>query len=534
MVNLKIKDIKITSKKHLTHPYWRNVFMSLLIVISTAGVLNSILLTLSGKSTNSVGNYGWLFIKYIIRFYNPNFLIPPSDNSTIVMRYQMLDSLCSLSTSILTTNISFPLYIGYSSLSAVEANTINAIWFAILGCLLYFAIIVFLLHPINIGARYHFLKRIKNIDKTEEEKNAILEAGFNRYYLNIVITRLLKTIVFYLSCLTIVGGFIMYFSYYLVDYIIMDNPSLNPIEALRLSRKMMYGNKMKLFLLMLSFIGWEFLSLFTFGLLLPLFVNPYKELSYANFYLEVKENFKEANPFVYKLSYLKFYEENSKSFFLRSNINYNVPYQIVDYVLIFFIVSFAGWCWEVLYNFIQTFTFANRGTLWGPILPIYGTGAILALVLLKRFRNVPWLSFLSSIVVCLTIEYFTSYFLEKTKGIRYWNYDSMPFNLNGRICLFGGLLFGVGCLFAIYFVGPALFPFLHKFTLKQRWIVAGIFISLILVDIIVSKFYPNFDGMEIITNPTTQTIFSLKNIKLDDILSNALCKLTFVPLDCHV
>lgn len=526
------KSIKKESKSKIRINYWRNVFMAMLVIITTTGVLNSFLLKLSGESgtSDTSGSYGWLFIKYIVRFYYPNFLIPNPSNTNEIQLFTFLESLGSSGTTLLTSEISFPLYIGYSILNAHEANSVNAIWAAIIGCLLFFAFIAFFLHPINIGSKYYFLKKIKS--EQDDEKNAILEGGFNHFYLNIVFTRLLKSVIFSLSCLTIVGGFILYFSYYFVDYIIMDNPSLNPIQTLRLSRQMMKGHKWELFLLMLSFIGWKLLSIITFGILDPLFLKPYQELCFSKYYLTVKDTFAQKNPRVYSISYLQIYEENSKSLFLRSNTNYDVQYEIVDYALIFFIISFGGWCWEVFYNFIRTFQFANRGTLWGPVLPIYGTGAVLALFLLKKFRKVPWLSFILSIIVCLTIEYFTGFFIEKTKGVRYWSYDSMPFNLNGRICLFGGLLFGIGCLFAIYFVGPGLYPILHKISNKNRWIITAVCTALILIDTIISKFYPNPDGMEAIDK--LSLIFFLNNTNLNDIVINAFCKLTFVPLDCHV
>ncbi len=491
-------DIRLTKQsavKKITRPYWRTIFMGIVVLVTTTGILNSLLLQLNGINRDLSGDYSWLFIKYIIRFYNSGFLIADPNNIAQVQLYTLYDSIGNALSTTLTKEISFPLYIGYSILSAHEANSVNAIWSAIFGCLLFFVFIVFLLHPLNIGAKSYFLKRIKD-DGNDKERNAIIQGGFNHFYLNIVFTRFLKSLIYFLWSLTIIGGFVMYYAYYLVDYIIMENPSLGPIETLKLSRRMMKGQKWKFFCLQLSFIGWDVLSIFSFGLLDLFYINPYKELSYAKAYLEIKDEFSKANPNIYQLTYVKIYEQNSKSLILRQGVQYDVPYEVVDYALIFFIISFGGWCWEVFYNFIRTFQFANRGTLWGPVLPIYGTGAVLALVLLKKFRKTPWLSFLLSIVVCLTIEYFTGYFLEKTKGVRYWNYDNMPFNLHGRICLFGGLLFGIGCLFAIYFVGPALYPILHKISKKNRWRLVAIFTAIILTDLIVSRFYPNPDGME--------------------------------------
>lgn len=57
------------------------------------------------------------------------------------------------------------------------------------------------------------------------------------------------------------------------------------------------------------------------------------------------------------------------------------------YVLLFFIVAFAGWLWEVLLFFFTEHAFINRGVYEGPYLPIYGVGGLLLCMLLYRIRK---------------------------------------------------------------------------------------------------------------------------------------------------
>ena len=98
-------------------------------------------------------------------------------------------------------------------------------------------------------------------------------------------------------------------------------------------------------------------------------------------------------------------------------------YSLVNLVMMFFIFCFVGWVWEVSLAFISEGTFVNRGTLHGPWLPIYGTGGVIILILLKKLRKKPLFEFLAAMVLCGGLEYFSSWYLEKTHGgQRWWDY----------------------------------------------------------------------------------------------------------------
>ena len=75
----------------------------------------------------------------------------------------------------------------------------------------------------------------------------------------------------------------------MIPYILAENPKVNRKEAFKLSKEMMRGNKWKTFVLDLSFILWNMLSVLTFGLLNILYVNPYKSMTFAELYKELKK-----------------------------------------------------------------------------------------------------------------------------------------------------------------------------------------------------------------------------------------------------
>ena len=92
------------------------------------------------------------------------------------------------------------------------------------------------------------------------------------------------------SLLLIIPGFIKFYAYALTPYILIDNPEISANQAINLSQKMMKGHKFDLFFLHFSFIGWFFLSIFTFGIGL-LWLLPYMMTAQAAFYQDVKKEY---------------------------------------------------------------------------------------------------------------------------------------------------------------------------------------------------------------------------------------------------
>ena len=97
-------------------------------------------------------------------------------------------------------------------------------------------------------------------------------------------TLLLRSVLETLWWLTIVGGPIKHYAYFLVPYIVAENPDIGPREAIRLSRRMMDGHKWECFKLELSFIGWFLLGVLTFGLVDVFWAVPYETATLTEFY----------------------------------------------------------------------------------------------------------------------------------------------------------------------------------------------------------------------------------------------------------
>lgn len=95
---------------------------------------------------------------------------------------------------------------------------------------------------------------------------------------------LVSSILYVLWCFTVVGIFVKRYSYFMVPYILAENPDIGPLKAITLSRQVMQGHKWKCFTFELSFLGWDFLSLLTLGLTGIFYVQPYKVASFCEYY----------------------------------------------------------------------------------------------------------------------------------------------------------------------------------------------------------------------------------------------------------
>lgn len=115
---------------------------------------------------------------------------------------------------------------------------------------------------------------------------ADLFSQFDRFGNGFFLALLQSIFILLWSLLLIIPGIVAAYSYSMAQFIMLENPEMRPMEALRASKQMMYGHKMDLFLLNLSFIGWSILCVFTLGIGL-LWLNPYMNAAYAAFYRDI-------------------------------------------------------------------------------------------------------------------------------------------------------------------------------------------------------------------------------------------------------
>lgn len=177
---------------------------------------------------------------------------------------------------------------------------------------------------------------------------------------------------------------------------------------------------------------------------------------------------------------------------LVQSLNYMRYYSLWSLIVIFLSMSMFGWLWEVGMHLVSYGEFVNRGALHGPWLPIYGTGAVLILTVLNRFRKNPALEFGATIVLCGFLEYMTSLVMESvTGGTKWWDYSGYFLNLNGRICAEGLLVFGIGGLAIVYIIAPVIDDLTGRLNERKVMTVCTVLLVLFLADAVYSQIHPN-------------------------------------------
>lgn len=456
--------------------------------------------------------------------------------------------------------------------SMVGSAGITVFLFIVLSLLLALGAWVFLFNMYTVVSRRIFLEG-RVYEKLTIQRFAFLLRV--KRWTKVSLTMALASMYQMLWALTIVGGIIKRYSYFLVPYIAAENPDISPKKAVNLSRKMMHGHKWECFVFELTYWGWDMLGSLTFGLTAIFYSNPYKTAAFSEFYVQMRDLAKEKKIEGCELlndRYLfekadedvifeaygdslasvweeeeqepeklrgvagflanvlgitvinrqdeRAYEEyrngQSKYQMIKAavegvvyperlfpipeagkrqkleTLRYMRRYSVWSVILLFFAFSLIGWVWEVSLHLITDGVFVNRGVLHGPWLPIYGTGGVMILAVLNKFREKPLVEFLLTIVLCGCVEYFTSWFLEIThNGEKWWDYSGYFLNLNGRICAEGLLVFGLGGMAIVYVAAPLLDDLIRKIPYKILIPVCITLLAVFGADEVYSNRHPN-------------------------------------------
>lgn len=147
--------------------------------------------------------------------------------------------------------------------------------------------------------------------------------------------------------------------------------------------------------------------------------------------------------------------------------------------------SIIGWVYESFICSVAHRKFINRGFLNGPYCPIYGCGAILVVLVLGRVSN-PILLFLLGAVLTCSLEYLTSFFMEVLFHSRWWDYSDKRFNINGRVCLEGAVVFGAFSALLVKVIHPLISGYTDLIPMTAFHIMNGILLVLFISDIIIT------------------------------------------------
>lgn len=362
-----------------------------------------------------------------------------------------------------------------------------------------FAVNIFVQNTFNVGkARYFLESRCENRVKIKR-----IFAPFHKEdILHLTAVMIRCQLGMFLWAFTIIGYFYRIYQYRMIPYLLAENPKLSWKQAKRMAIKMTNGYKWKIFLTELaSFHVYLLKAIPIAGLLIAL---PYEESLHAEIYSTLRrvvENDRTIfieERFDQPVSLEKYGTEHPALAYrmkdviadpkeIRKNIvtdiqrNHGV-YGIYDYLFFFFSFSIAGWIWEVILSLIQFHELVNRGTMYGPWLPIYGMGGVIIIFLLDRFKTNKIHLFFLTAVVCGTLEYLSSWILDFFYNSAYWNYKGMLLNVNGRICLAGLMAFGLAGQVGIYLAAPQFSLFLDRLGKRKTRLLCVSLIVLFLID----------------------------------------------------
>lgn len=160
--------------------------------------------------------------------------------------------------------------------------------------------------------------------------------------------------------------------------------------------------------------------------------------------------------------------------------------QFSFYFMMVIVFGIIGWLLECIHCTGLKHKFTNRGYLIGPYCPIYGFGTLFAYLVLYRFKYNMFLLFILSVLLTFLLEYITSYVMEKIFSIRWWDYSNEKFNINGRICLKNGILFGIMSLVFIYCLIPIYIDMTNLISLNVLNMISVIILFIFLLDNIIS------------------------------------------------
>ena len=163
-----------------------------------------------------------------------------------------------------------------------------------------------------------------------------------------------------------------------------------------------------------------------------------------------------------------------------------MEYSFLEIIIYFITYSFLGWVMESIFRSISERKIINTGFLKGPFCPIYGVGAIIMLLFLKKFADNLAVLFIVSVVVLTIWEYLVGVLLEKLFHTKYWDYSKNKFNFQGRICLTNSIFWGILGVVFVKYIHPAIENLIEKIDVRILIFVYSILGIVILVDMITS------------------------------------------------
>ena len=178
-------------------------------------------------------------------------------------------------------------------------------------------------------------------------------------------------------------------------------------------------------------------------------------------------------------------------------------YTWYQWLAFFYVYCFLGWIFESTYVSLKQKRLVNRGFLRLPMLPLYGSGAVMMLWVSLPVRDSLPLVYISGFIAATALEYVTGAVMECLFKVRYWDYTKQPFNLHGYICLTSSIAWGFFSDLLIYVIHPPIDKLLHKLPALLVNPLAAVIAVLFIMDTVKST-KAAIDLREVLTKLTEE------------------------------
>ena len=164
-------------------------------------------------------------------------------------------------------------------------------------------------------------------------------------------------------------------------------------------------------------------------------------------------------------------------------------FPIIRLLAYFVIYSVIGFVIETLFGLVTKGVIESRKSfLYGPFCAIYGIGAVVMIVGLQKFKKNNYTLFWGGFLIGSFVEYIISWIGEIVFHVKWWDYSNIPFNLNGRICVWFSLFWGILAIYLMTHIHPKIDRFLDKFSPKIVTIITITFVVVMFLDWCISSF----------------------------------------------
>ena len=179
----------------------------------------------------------------------------------------------------------------------------------------------------------------------------------------------------------------------------------------------------------------------------------------------------------------------------------------------FIIYSIIGYILETLFGIATKGVWESRQSfLYGPFCGIYGSGAVIITLFSKYFDKNKLTLFIGGFLIGTITEYLTSFLVETTMGITWWDYSNYVLNINGRVCLLYSIFWGILTPFLIKVVNVQMDKILLKFKEKVSLRLLKAITLTIIIFLFIDCLLTCFAQKQFINRMIVE-----KNIKVDNI-----------------